>query len=180
MPRDRMSRLFGPALALGLLAMAGSAHALDCDSERDGLFIPKGYMITDVEYMQAQDATAQATLWSQRFGPRTTDNIKTGLPKGAWQTVGIVDPAQFQLNPRKDWHMGVSALYSEGGEPSKPFECVTHELHANGADPYGYYIVNYIPHESDPGQIDFQVKVTLHKGPVRTPKPARKGFHLLP
>jgi hypothetical protein len=174
-PMPRAPRILIPAAFLaGCAALAGPALAQmqTCTSDGYEMEIPKGYGIWSVEYRQVQDPPVRATLWSERLGPRTIDNTVTATPKGDWTPVAIADPAEVTPDNHKTWKLGVDALFADGGDYSKSFECVAKELHPNGGDPWGYYILSYIPRESDPGQVYFQVRVILHRGP--NPPPPKK------
>lgn len=169
--RPNRRRLAATLLSVCVSAPASTALAMGCSSEGAVVKVPKHYSIASIEYQQMSDAPpVRATLWSERLGPRTVDGTKEALPKGVWTPVQLQDPAAFQEHD-KDWHMGVSALYSDPnvGEYSKAFECVDRELHANGADPWGWYLLSYVPHGSTPGQAGFQVRVRLQRGPLGQP-----------
>ena len=120
--------------------------------------------------MQPADVPVRVTLWTERLGPRTTDDTMTGLQKGVWAPAAIANPAGLQHNDDRNWRLGFDALYAESDNNySRPFECVTEELHANGPDPWGYYVLKFIPHELDPSLVGLQVRVTLHRGPIQWP-----------
>jgi hypothetical protein len=164
------SNLIAAALLAGA---AGPAAAQACDPAGYQIEAPKGYSVAKIEYRQLGDQPVRATLWSERLGPRTTDHTVQDLPRGEWTPAVISDPAVMQVN-HKPWRMGVEALWTDGENPAKPFECVAQELHPNGVDPWGFYLLNFIEREADPGRVDFQVRVTLQKGPLRPPpKPVR-------
>jgi hypothetical protein len=168
---NRWGRLAAILLSVCASAPASAALAM-CSSEGAAVFVPKGYSIASIEYQQVADAPpVRATLWSDRLGPRTVDGTMEAMPKGEWTPVQFQDPAEFQEHD-KDWRMGVQALYSDPsvGDYSKEFECVNRELHAHGDDPWGWYVLDYLPHESAPGQVGFRVRVRLQRGPLRQPK----------
>lgn len=171
------NRLRGLAimLFLGASALAGPGFAM-CSSEGASVVVPKGYSVSAVDYQQVLDLPVRATLWSQRLGPRTTDVTREALPRGVWTPAAYQDQAQFQAD-HKSWKMGVSAIYADSdSDYSKSFDCVLQELHANGANPYGWYLLSYVPHERDVGQVAFLVRIQLQKGRLRPPpKPSHKG-----
>lgn len=167
--------LITTAVLAGSAALACSAAAQICAPEGPVLFIPKHYSVQSIEYMQAGDAPVRVTLWTNRLGPQTTDNTMAGLQKGIWTPSNVSNPSGLQVNDDRDWRLGFDVLYAESGSDySKPFECVGRELHANGSDPWGFYLLRFIPHELDPGQQDFLVRVTLHRGQIKFPQ-AQKG-----
>ena len=162
--------LAGTLVSFGALACPAAAQV--CAPDGPILFIPKHYSVQSVAYMQAADVPVRVTLWTERLGPRTTDNTMTGLPKGVWTPAQISNPAGLQNNDDKTWRLGFDALYAESGTGSdynKPFECVGLELHANGPDPWGYYVLKFIPHELDPSIVGVQARVTLRRGPIQWP-----------
>jgi hypothetical protein len=167
--------LITAALLAGSAAFACPAAAQICAPEGPTLFVPKHYSVQGVDYMLAGYQPVRITLWTERLGPRTTDNTMSGLQKGVWTPAAIANPAGLQHNDDKNWRLGFDVLYAEsGGGFSRPFECVTQELHANGPDPWGYYVLKFIPHEFDPSQADLQVRVTLRRGPIQWPNGKRK------
>jgi hypothetical protein len=156
-------------LPLCAASLASGARAMECTSENASVMIPKNVSVESISYMQMQDAPVRAILWSNRLGPRTVDNTQDTLPKGGWMPVAVQNPPQFGLNRDKSWKLGIDAMSSDSGEFNKAFDCVVQELHANGAYPYGYYVLSFIPKVSDPGKPGFLVKVQLHKGPLPPP-----------
>jgi hypothetical protein len=164
------------AIGLGAaLASAASGARAECTSENSIVLVPKNFTVQEVAYRQVQDAPVRATLWSNRLGPRNIDSSKEALPKDAWTPVTFQNPAQFSLDHSRDWKLGVAAMSSEDGEFNRAFDCVEQELHANGSEPYGYYVLNFIPRVSDPGKVGFQVRVQLHKGPIPVPRPQKEA-----
>ena len=169
--------LITAAVLAGSAALAWPAAAQVCAPDGPILFIPKHYSVQSVDYMQAADVPVRITLWTERLGPRTVDNTMTGLQKGVWTSSHISNPAGLQHNDDRNWRLGFDALYAEAGTGSdynKPFECVGQELHANGPDPWGYYVLKFIPHELDPALVGFQVRVTLIRGPIQWPVEAKR------
>jgi hypothetical protein len=161
------------ALLAGSAALAGPAAAQFCTPAGFQIEVPKGYSVQKIEYLRLADAPVRATLWSERLGPRTTDDTVSDLPKGDWTAAQVADPAVLQYKGRP-WRMGVEAAYTGGDAPVvRPFECVVQELHPSGTDPWGYVLMSFIEREADPGRVDFQVKVTLHRGPLVWPKPVK-------
>jgi hypothetical protein len=170
MPRAPRTLITAAVLA-GSAAAVCPAAAQICAPDGPVVFMPKHYSVQDIQYMQAGDAPVRVTLWTERLGPRTTDGTMTSPPKGIWTPARIMNPAGMQVNDDKNWRLGFDALYAEGdGDFSKPFECVSAELHANGADPWGFYVLKFMPHALEPGQVGFQVRVSLHRGPIQWPK----------
>ena len=166
--------LIAAALLAGSAALAGPVAAQVCTPAGYQIEAPKGYSVAKIEYRQVSDTPVRATLWSERLGPRTTDHTVSGLAKGDWTPAAIADPGMLQVD-RHPWRMGIAALYTDADtSASRPFECVSQELHPNGMDPWGYYVMSFIEHESDPSRVDFQVRVTLQRGALRPPpKPAK-------
>jgi hypothetical protein len=173
MPRAPRT-LITAALLAGSAALACPAAAQVCAPDGPIVFIPKHYSVQSIEYMLAGDAPVRVTLWTERLGPRTTDNTMSGqqLPKGVWVPAQIANPAGLQKNDDKNWRIGFDVLFADSGiDYSKPFECVSQELHADGPNPWGYYMLRFIPHELDPGTVDFMVKISLRRGAIRFEKP---------
>jgi len=168
--------LITAAVLAGSAALACPAAAQVCAPDGFIVRVPKHYSVQSIDYMQAGDAPVRITLWTERLGPPTTDVTVSGLQKGIWTPAGVANPAGMQVNDDKSWRLGFNALYAEGaaGDYSKPFECVGQELHANGPDPWGYYVLTFIPHGLEPGQVDFQVRVSLRKGPIQWPRPPKE------
>jgi hypothetical protein len=163
--------LITAAVLAGSAALACPAGAQICAPDGGVVYIPKHYSVQDIQYMQAGDAPVRVTLWTERLGPRTTDNTMTSPPKGIWTPSAIMNPIGLQVRDDKPWRLGFDALYAENdGDYAKPFECVGLELHANGPDPWGFYVLKFIPHALDPSQVDFQIRVSLRKGPIQWPK----------
>ena len=119
--------LITAAVLAGSAALACPAAAQICAPEGPIVFIPKHYSVQSIDYMQAGDAPVRITLWTERLGPRTTDNTMTGLQKGVWTPAAIANPAGLQHNDDRNWRLGFDALYAEsgGGDYSRPFECVS-------------------------------------------------------
>ena len=160
------------AVLAATAALARPAAAQVCAPDGSIVYVPKHYSVQSIEYMWAGEAPVRVTLWTERLGPRTTDNTMMNLPKGIWAPVTIANPVGMQVNNDKSWRLGFDALYAESGSGgySKPFECVGAELHANGPDPWGYYVLKFIPHELDPSLVDFQVRVMLRRGGIQWPE----------
>jgi hypothetical protein len=164
--------LFTAAVLAVPAALACPAAAQVCAPDGAVVFVPKHYSVQSIQYMQAGDAPVRITLWTDRLGPRTTDNTMTSPPKGIWTPSAITNPIGFQVNDDKSWRLGFDALYAEtDGDYAKPFECVGLELHANGPDPWGFYVLKFIPHALDPAQVAFEVRVSLRRGPIQWPRP---------
>lgn len=177
MSPNRWRCLAAMLLSVCVTAPASAALAMGCTSEGAVVRVPKGYSIAEVDFQQLPDAPpVRATVWSERLGPRTVGSTLEALPKGVWTPVPLLNVPEYQVNGDKDWRMGVSALYADtagSGDFSRSFDCVDRELHANGADPWGWYLLSFIPHESSPGVQAFQARVRLQRGPIRPPKPPR-------
>ena len=103
MPRA-LRTLITAAVLAGSAALACPAAAQVCAPDGPIVFIPKHYSVQSIEYMLAGDAPVRVTLWTERLGPRTTDDTMAGqqLPKGVWVPAQIANPAGLKTEAESE------------------------------------------------------------------------------